>query len=153
MCICPTLRKINLSKRTKKTKARASSAARTGPASHESMEALHRSLRDSLAWKLKNTPPDKIRAGYLGVVRGFLRDNHIGPGDDPASAEIMQALWIACAAVLLREITTPAGGRLKATILDTARGFLHDNNILVGGGLDGLVDGLKTLKADMRYPF
>ena len=52
-------------------------AESSGIASRESLQTLHRLLCEYFTGYLANTPPSKIRASMLEVIRGFLKDNNV----------------------------------------------------------------------------
>lgn len=57
--------------------------APSGPATADEMQELHRALLNALLWTMRNTPPSKLKATTLEVLRAFLKDNHVNvPSQD-----------------------------------------------------------------------
>lgn len=55
----------------------------TGPATVAEMRELHRALLNALLWTMRNTPPNKLKATTLEVLRAFLKDNGVvAPSQD-----------------------------------------------------------------------
>lgn len=48
-----------------------------GTATREELQEIHRVLCETFMDYLTNTPPGRIRASMLDVIRSFLKDNHI----------------------------------------------------------------------------
>lgn len=100
--------------------------------------------------KVRRETTEAIRKAVAEEVAKAIRQIRPEPGGGPAAASTVHALHAVTANALLQGIRAQiATGKIRASLLNVARGFVKDAGIQAAPGMGGLVAGLEKVS----FPF